>query len=74
MKNEITLLKQLTRFNPIAEKSHRMVIARRVLTLSFLALTSLASMPVRARIPRMPPTVKTKSARSPITVSRVSGM
>jgi hypothetical protein len=48
MKNEITLLKQLTRFNPIAERSHRTAIARSVLTLSFLALTSLASMPVRA--------------------------
>jgi hypothetical protein len=49
MKNEITLLKQLTRFNPIAERSHRAVLARRVLTLSLLALISLASMPVRAQ-------------------------
>ena len=49
MKNEATLLKQLTRFNPIAERSHRTVVARRVLTLSLLALTSLASMPVRAK-------------------------
>jgi hypothetical protein len=49
MKNEITLLKQLTRLNPIAERSHRTVIARRVLTLSFLALAGLASMPVRAQ-------------------------
>jgi len=46
MKNEVTLLKQLTRFNPIAER----VVARRVLTLSLLALTSLASLPVRAQV------------------------
>jgi hypothetical protein len=49
MKNEVILLKQSTRFNPIAERSHRMVVARRVLNLSLLALTSLASMPVRAQ-------------------------
>jgi hypothetical protein len=49
MKNEVTLLKQLTRFNPIADRSHRTVVARRVLTLSLLALTSLASMAVRAQ-------------------------
>jgi hypothetical protein len=48
MKNEVTLLKQL-RFNPIAERSRRRVVARRALTLSLLALTSLASMPVRAQ-------------------------
>jgi hypothetical protein len=49
MKNEITLLKQLARFNPIAERSHPTVVARRVLTLSVLAFTSLASMLVRAQ-------------------------
>ena len=49
MKNEVILLKQFTRFNPIAERRHRRVVARRALALSLLALSSLASMPVRAQ-------------------------
>lgn len=49
MKTEVILLKQLTTFNPIAERSHRTFVARGVLTLSLLALTSLTSMSVRAQ-------------------------
>jgi hypothetical protein len=49
MKNEVTVLKQFTRLNPNADGSRRGLVTRRVLTLSLLALTSLANIPVRAQ-------------------------
>jgi hypothetical protein len=49
MKYETTFSRQLTKFNPIFERSLRTVAAQRIFPLSLLALAALTGMPLRAQ-------------------------